>query len=117
MRCFCEWLVSMSRFAWTLELDAACGNKWTAWDSPGRFLIEDLRGECAHYPDWGTERHLKVRVGSDSLAKDWARRHQLADTRFERSKSFELLGGACQPSSDAISAVSDAGGVRRAEVF
>lgn len=76
-------------------------NKWTAWDSPGRFLIEDLRGECAHYPDWGTERRLKLRGMEIILALD---NIQLADGD-QALKSFDFSVDV-KPSSDAISAVS-----------
>lgn len=47
------------KFYFTLLTDKT--NATADWQSRGRFLIEELAGKCADYPEYGKVRHFKLR--------------------------------------------------------
>jgi hypothetical protein len=38
------------------------------WESRGRFLLQEITGQCATYPEWGAVRHFRLRGMALTLA-------------------------------------------------
>jgi hypothetical protein len=79
------------------------------WWSRGRFLTEDLLGDCGTYPEHGTVRHFRLRGMQITLEVN---RLQLTATSKDEVRSHEVSSFGfevdVQPAPDAISAIAAA---------